>query len=154
MDLAVVGEIAGLAERHHKLRAGALQPFKAAIAAGVPAIMVANADVPGLTSSPASVSTAAVNGLLRQELGFNRLVLTDSLSAGAIRQAGLGLPEASVAAITAGADLVLFGSTLTPAETQLLSPANVQATTQHIVDALVTAVISGEGSKPTVWRPE
>jgi beta-N-acetylhexosaminidase len=122
------------------LVAGALHPFEAAIAAGAPAIMVANAKVPGLTSAPASVSPEAVNGLLRQRLGFDRLVLTDSLSAGAIKQFGLGLPEAAVAAIAAGADMVLFGSTLTPAETLLLSPANVQATTQHIVDALVNAV--------------
>jgi beta-N-acetylhexosaminidase len=125
------------------LQAGALGPFRAAIAAAAPAVMVANAAVPGLTSAPASVSAAAINGLLRQELGFNRLVLTDSLSAGAIRQAGLGVPEAGVAAVTAGADMVFFGSTLTPADTLLLSPANVDATTHQVINALVTAVTTG-----------
>ncbi len=126
------------------LRAGALQPFEQAIAVGAPAVMVANATVPGLTSAPASVSPAAINGLLRQELGFKGLVLTDSLSVGAIRQSGLGVPEASVAAVEAGADMVLFGSTLTTADTLLLSPANVDATTHQIISALVTAVNTGK----------
>ena len=125
------------------LRKGALQPFQAAIAAGAPAVMVANATVPGLTSAPASVSPAAIDDLLRRELGFSGLVLTDSLSAGAIRQAGFGVPEATVAAVTAGADMVLFGSTLTPADTALLSPGNVDAATHQMVNALVTAVASG-----------
>ena len=61
-----------------------LLPFEAAIQGGVPAIMVGNARVPGLTSGPASLSYAAITGLLRHELGFTGLILTDSLSALAI----------------------------------------------------------------------
>jgi hypothetical protein len=53
------------------------------------------------------------------------------------------VPEAGVAAVTAGADMVLFGSTLTPADTLLLSPANVDATTHQVINALVTAVTTG-----------
>jgi beta-N-acetylhexosaminidase len=128
------------------LRAGGLVPFQAAIAAGAPAVMVSNATVPGLTTGPASLSKAAVDGLLRHDLGFAGLVLTDSLSAGAIVQTGDSLPQAAVAAIEAGADMVLFGSTLTAAQTLLLSPANVKATTQQIVDALVAA--AGTGALP------
>jgi beta-N-acetylhexosaminidase len=105
--------------------------------------MIANATVPGLTSLPASVSPAAINGLLRRDLGFNGLVLTDSLSAGAITQAGYQLPDAAVAAISAGADMILFGSTLTVAQTQLLSPSEVAATIGRIVDAIVVATAQG-----------
>jgi beta-N-acetylhexosaminidase len=89
------------------------------------------------------LSSAAVNGLLRGQMGFHGLVLTDSLSAGAITQAGYNLPSAAPAAITAGADMVLFGSTLTPAETRLLSPENVAASVRAIVAALVAAVQNG-----------
>jgi beta-N-acetylhexosaminidase len=72
------------------------------------------------------------------------LVVTDSLSAGAITKAGFTLPHAAVASVEAGADLVLFGSTLTPAETALLSPAHVEASRAAIVDALVAAVAHGD----------
>jgi beta-N-acetylhexosaminidase len=125
------------------LRAAGLIPFQAAIAAGAPAVMVANAAVPGLTNLPASLSPAVINGLLRADLGFDGLVLTDSLSAGAISQAGYLLPQAAVAAISAGADMILFGSTLTPADVALLSPANVSATINHIVTAIVAATANG-----------
>jgi len=119
-----------------------LVPFKAAIAAGAPAVMVANATVPGLTDLPASLSPEAI-GLLRQSLNFQGLVLTDSLSAGAITQAGYDLPSAAVAAIEAGADMVLFGSTLTTAQTLLLSPQNVGTSISEIVGAIATATTSG-----------
>jgi beta-N-acetylhexosaminidase len=125
------------------LKTSGLIPFQAAIAAGAPAVMVANASVPGLTSLPASLSPAAINGLLRHDLGFSGLVLTDSLSAGAITQAGYQLPEAAVAAISAGADMILFGSTLTVDQTLLLGASQVAATIGHIVDAIVVATSKG-----------
>jgi beta-N-acetylhexosaminidase len=125
------------------LRTGGLIPFQAAIAAGAPAVMVANAAVPGLTTRPASLSPDVINGLLRHDLGFDGLVLTDSLSAGAISQSGYLLPQAAVAAISAGADMVLFGSTLTAAQTTLLSPANVAATIHTLVAALEAATANG-----------
>ena len=119
-------------------------PFQAAIAAGAPAVMVANATVPGLTSLPASLSPDAIGGLLRGRLGFGGLVLTDSLSAGAISAAGYSLPRAAVAAITAGADMVLFGSTLTPADRAQLAPPAVAANLQAISAAIAAAVASGQ----------
>lgn len=125
------------------LQTTGLVPFRAAIAAGAPAVMVANASVPGLTDLPASLSPAVINGLLRHDLGFSGLVLTDSLSAGAISQAGFSLPEAAVAAIGAGADMVLFGSTLNQAQTLLLSPSNLSATISLIVGAIGTATANG-----------
>jgi beta-N-acetylhexosaminidase len=125
-----------------ELQTSGLIPFQAAIAAGAPAVMVANAAVPGLTTLPASLSAAVINGLLRHDLGFNGLVLTDSLSAGAISQSGYQLPQAAVAAVAAGADMILFGSTLTPAQIALLSPGNVSGTISLIVSAIVAATAS------------
>lgn len=125
------------------LQTGGLVPFRAAIAANLPAVMVSNAAIPGLSTLPASLSAPAITGLLRQALGFQGLVLTDSLSAGAVTQSGYSLPQAAVAAVGAGADMILFGSTLTPAQTLLLSPANVATSISQIVAALVGAVTSG-----------
>lgn len=121
-----------------------LVPFLAAIRAGAPAVMVSNASVRGLTSQPSALSQAVIGGLLRQQLGFHGLVLTDSLSAGAILTGGRTLPQAAVAAIGAGADLVLFGSTLTPEDTAQLSAPNVQRSYRAIVNALTAAVNDDE----------
>jgi beta-N-acetylhexosaminidase len=126
-----------------ELRASGLQPFAKAIAAGAPAVMISNASTPGLTTTPGAVSPAVIEGLLRRELGFHGLVVTDSLSAGAIASAGYTVPEAALAAIRAGADLVLFGSTLTPADVAKLSPGNVAMTRQAIIDKLVKGVRDG-----------
>ena len=120
-----------------------LPPFAAAIASGAPAVMVANDTVPGLTTGPASLSPAAITGLLRTDMGFTGAVLTDSLSAGAVASAGYTVPEAAVSAIEAGADLVLFGSTLTPQLEAQLAPQAVAATVDAIVAALPAAVTSG-----------
>ena len=90
------------------LEAADLVPFGRAVHAHLPAVMVGNATIPGLTSGPASLSPAAIGGLLMRQLGFGGLVLTDSLSASSIRATGLDVPHAAVQAVTAGADMVLY----------------------------------------------
>ena len=83
---------------------------------------------------------------MRGQLGFNGLVLTDSLSAGAISQAGYDVNHAAVVAVTVGADMILYGSTLTPADAAQLSPANVKTSIAGIVAPITAAV--GNGSLP------
>lgn len=92
------------------LKSSALRTFETAINRGAPAIMVANARVPGLTALPASISSSVMVGVLRQWLHYKGLVMTDSLTAGAIGAAHLTPPAAAVDAIGAGADLVLLGA--------------------------------------------
>ena len=91
-----------------------LIPFKQAIAAGATAVMLSNASVPGLTTLPAGLSPTVVN-VLRATLGFRGLIVTDSLGAGAISALHLSEAAASVVALRAGDDLILFGSATTPA---------------------------------------
>jgi beta-N-acetylhexosaminidase len=129
-----------------QLQAGALPTF-ASTFPHVGAVMVANATVPGLTTLPASISPAAVNGLLRQQMGWHGLVVTDSLSAGAISQAGLSVPAAAARAVEAGDDLVLWGSTLDPAHIAQLSPPAVAQETTAIIGAIASAVTSGALSR-------
>lgn len=121
----------------------AFPPFAAAVAARIPAVMVANASVPGLTTLPATLSSQTITDVLRTSLRFNGLVMTDSLSAGAIATAGYDVPHAAAASVAAGADLVLFGSTLTADERRLLAPANVERTVRAIIAQIVAAVRSG-----------
>ena len=91
-----------------ELRSSHLVPFEAAIALGAPAIMTAHIRYPALDSAPATLSPAVLDGLLRKDLGYQGLVVTDSLDMRAITSL---MPEnrAAAAALKAGADLLLIG---------------------------------------------
>ena len=85
-----------------------LPPFRAAIAAGVDSVMTAHLVLPKLDSQqPATLSKAVLTNLLRQEMGFKGLVVTDALVMEAI-SARHGAAEAAVLAFEAGADLILM----------------------------------------------
>ena len=116
-----------------RLQSAGLLPFSAAVAAHVPAVMIANATVPGLTSMPASISSAVIQGVLREQLGYQGLIITDSLSATALQTIGYPVPRAAVAALNAGADMVLFNP----------KAADVASTTAATVAAIVAAVEAG-----------
>jgi len=101
-------ELPLLPHSRSRLEAVELPPFRDAIAAGVAAVMTAHLGLPALDPHrPATLSPAVLSGLLRQELGFAGLVVTDALVMEAI--AGrYGAGEAAVLALEAGADLVLM----------------------------------------------
>lgn len=89
-----------------------LLPFREVIAAGAPMIMVSHASVPSLdpTGLPASQSKVMMTDLLRNQMAFAGVIITDDLEMGAItEQAGVG--EAAVAALAAGADMVMVAHT-------------------------------------------
>ncbi|MGI9579182.1 MAG: glycoside hydrolase family 3 N-terminal domain-containing protein [Microthrixaceae bacterium] len=92
-----------------ELRTADMVPFRAAFDAGVPAVMVAHAEVPGLTAEgePASLSRAAITDELRTSEGFGGVVITDSLGMGAIVNS-YSQAEAAELAIAAGADIALL----------------------------------------------
>ncbi|MDH4117792.1 MAG: glycoside hydrolase family 3 protein [Acidimicrobiia bacterium] len=86
-----------------------LAPFRAAIRANAPAVMVGHYGLPAITGRrdlPASVSGEVVEGLLRRSMGFDGVVITDALDMGAFAQA-VGAEPAVVAALRAGVDLLL-----------------------------------------------
>lgn len=91
-----------------RLRRRDLVPFRRAVDAGVPAVMVAHIDVRAVDPGrPSSVSRKVVDGLLRERLGFRGLVVTDSMQmAGLTDRYGTG--EAAVLALRAGADVLLM----------------------------------------------
>jgi beta-N-acetylhexosaminidase len=85
-----------------------LPPFEAAVAEGVPLVMVGHALYPALDRVRiASQSRAIVHGLLREELGFRGVIVTDSMEARASLATG-SIAEVSERAVRAGADLLLL----------------------------------------------
>ncbi len=91
------------------LRRRDLPPFTAAIRAGTIAIMPSHLRVPELTGDlPASVSSAAITGLLRGELGFTGVIVSDALEMRALRDT-FGIPRAAALAVAAGTDLLCLG---------------------------------------------
>jgi len=86
-----------------------LKPFKAAIEQGVICVMTGHLAVPKLTGTmvPASISKRIVTDLLRKELGFQGLIITDALNMKALYN-GQNVPDVSVKAVLAGNDLLLF----------------------------------------------
>ena len=101
-------ELPVLPHDRQRLAAIELPPFAACIAAGIDAVMTAHLVLPALDPQrPATLSKAVLTDLLRGELGFDGLVVTDALVMEAIsRHYGAG--EAAVLALEAGADLVLM----------------------------------------------
>lgn len=97
-------------ERLHRVE---LVPFKAAIAAGVELIMTAHVQFPALEpdGKPATISRAVLTELLRNELGFEGVIVTDCLEMNAISM-GIGIGAGAVEAFQAGADLILVSHRL------------------------------------------
>jgi beta-N-acetylhexosaminidase len=92
------------------LRRVEMLPFEAAVRAGVRMVMTAHVAIPAVDGGrdlPATLSPAVLRGLLRSELGFEGVIVSDALDMGAIRQ-GLGLAIEAMAAARASVDLLLF----------------------------------------------
>ncbi|MFI5753789.1 glycoside hydrolase family 3 protein [Streptomyces sp. NPDC051569] len=110
-----------------------LLPFRAAIAAGSKSVMSAHILLPALDPNrPATLSPQILTGLLRDELGYDGLIVTDGMEMQAIAST-YGIERGSVLAVAAGADAICVGGGLADEETVL-----------RLRDALVSAVRSGE----------
>ena len=100
-----------------------LQPFRDAIAQGIPLVMVGLATYPALKArDPAALEPKIVEGLLREQLGFEGVVISDDLEAGALASA-YSAQQAAVAAASAGTDLLLFAQDSAPDALEALARA-------------------------------
>jgi beta-N-acetylhexosaminidase len=103
-----------LAHDMRRIRRIELPPFQAAIAAGSKLVMTAHIAFPALNGggdAPATVSRPILEGLLRRKLGFRGIVVTDAMDMNALQQ-GPGYIADALAAMVAGADLLLFNHDL------------------------------------------
>lgn len=115
-----------------ELMANELIPFQQAINSGASFVMVGHISVPAITgdNTPASLSNAMVTGVLRDQMGFHGVVITDAMNMGAIT-AGYSSADAAVAAINAGVDIILM-------------PDDFKSAYQGVLDAVANGTISEE----------
>ncbi|GAB4269928.1 MAG: hypothetical protein Kow0092_24150 [Deferrisomatales bacterium] len=94
-------------------RCSDLVPFRAALGAGAPLVMVGHLLCPRVSARPATLSPRWIRGVLREDLGFSGAVVSDDMEMGALDR--LGTPEAlAVEAVDAGCDLLVYGRMLRP----------------------------------------
>lgn len=131
-----------------ELRTDDMVPFERAIAAGASGIMVGHGVVPGLTDDdePASLSRAAITDELRGRLGFDGLIVTDSLGAASIAGTA-SQDEAAEQAILAGADIALLSGTdaVPDAHDRLTEAITEERIPTEQVVASVRRVLSAKG---------
>ena len=139
LGLAVIN-----ADRQH-LNDVELVPFRAAIAKDVDAVMTAHISVPVLDSAevPSTLSAAVLTKLLREELGFHGLVVTDAMDMGAIVKA-FGDAEASVRAIEAGADVILMPPEADTAVNAIAAAVRRGRISQKRIDQSVARVLAAK----------
>ncbi len=109
-----------------------LVPFQGAIAAGAKMIMVSHMSLPNVTGdqTPASMSGAIMTDLLRGEMNYKGVIITDALNMGAIT-AGYDSKQAAVTAIAAGADMILM-------------PDDFKSAYQGVLEAVSSGMLSEE----------
>ncbi|HKV57526.1 MAG TPA: beta-N-acetylhexosaminidase [Ktedonobacteraceae bacterium] len=123
-----------------RLEAVELVPFRRGIAAGAESVMVAHTAFPALTHDdalPATLSSAIIQGLLREQMGFEGVIVSDCLEMRAISDT-FGSEPAAVMALQAGIDLVLVSHTDTRQRGSF--------------EAIREAVLTGELSAQVVQR--
>jgi beta-N-acetylhexosaminidase len=101
--------IASIEESRERMSEVHLAPYKALIAAGLPAIMLAHSIFPGIDpeSEIATLSKAVIHDVLRGELGFDGVIMTDSFTMGGL-VAKYEVAEAAIRCIVHGVDLILL----------------------------------------------
>ena len=122
-------------------RARELVPFEAAIKEGVDIVLVGHLAIPSLDPSgaPATVSPVLLDELLRQEMGFDGVVMTDALDMGAVGSYSRG--ELVVQAVLAGVDILLVTPDLAAARAGLLAALDDGRLTPERLDASVERVL-------------
>jgi beta-N-acetylhexosaminidase len=137
--------LARLDADRNRIEAVELQPFRTAIAAGVDAVMTAHLAVPALEPEniPATVSTKIITGVLRDELGFHGLVVTDAMDMQGLA-AMFDTAEASVRAIQAGADVLLMPKRAEDAIRGVVAAVNTGRISRKRIDESVNRVLAAK----------
>lgn len=125
-----------------ELRACELVPFQAAVDAGADFIMAGHISLPEILgdSTPASLSSEMMTGVLREEMGYDGIIVTDALNMGAVVQHYTSA-EAAVKALQAGADLLLMPENFEEAYQGVLAAAEEGRISQERIDASVRRIL-------------
>jgi beta-N-acetylhexosaminidase len=136
------------ADPHHvapvvdRLDPAALVPFRAAVDAQVACVMVGSHTVRALDDRPA-LASRRVLGLLRDELGFTGVTVSENLSIPAVHEPLGGLASAAVAAVAAGIDVVMLDSEISRGRSPRAQRAAAVRHRAQVVQALTSAVDQG-----------
>lgn len=122
-----------------------LVPFRAAIESGAPMIMVGHVSLPNIVgdSTPAPLSSAVVQGMLRDSLGYTGIIVTDSLSMGAITNYYTPA-EAAVAALKAGCDVPLMPERFDEAYQGVLNAVQAGELTEERIDESLIRILAAK----------
>ncbi len=121
-----------------------LYPFKSAIKTGVKAIMTAHIALPEIDGNiPSTLSEKIINGILRKELGFKGVVVTDAMNMGGITN-NYWIGEAAVKAIVAGVDMVLLPPAPLSAIDAIKSSLKKGVITEKRIDESVRRILSAK----------
>lgn len=131
-----------------------LPPFRAAIEAGTDAVMVAHLTAPALESDPARVATnsaAIVTGILKQQLGFKGLVITDAMDMGGLtgvypEGGSAAARHAAVDTVKAGNDMLLLFSDLDGAYKGLMDAVRKGEVPEKRIDESVLKILRAKAS--------
>ncbi len=124
------------------LRRTALVPFRRGIEAGASAVMIGHLDVRAVDPHvPASLSRKVVTGLLRRELGFRGVVMTDALSMGAVAHR-YGSAKAAARAVNAGVDIVLMPADARAARTGIVDAVRADRLPRSRLEAAATRMVA------------
>jgi beta-N-acetylhexosaminidase len=137
-----------------RLREVELKPFARAINAGVDAVMVAHLAVPALDNDPdkvATVSSSVVNGVLRGQLGFKNVVVTDALDMRGLTtlyppEKGSPMAKAAVDTVKAGNDVLLWPTDLDGAFRGLVDAVRRGEITETRIDESVRRILEMKAS--------
>lgn len=129
-------------------------PFKAAIASGIDMIMTAHLSMPALDDSgdPATLSRPVVTGLLREELGFEGVIITDSLRMEGVRER-YDDGEVATLALRAGVDQLLMTPAMDEALEAVQEAVNDGTISERSLDAKVRRVLRAKYRRGLVDRP-
>jgi beta-N-acetylhexosaminidase len=129
-------------------------PFKAAIREGIDMIMTAHLSFPALDDSgnPATLSRPILTGLLREELGFDGVIVTDSLAMQGVRDL-YGDAEVAVRALLAGVDQLLMTPAMDDAYAAVLEAVRSHRIHPSDLDAKVRRVLRLKYRRGMVTRP-
>lgn len=126
-----------------ELRRGELLPFKAGIDAGADVVMIGHLTVTAVSGEPALFSREIVTDLLRGELGFSGVVITDGLRMGAV--GGYSDGEIAVRAVKAGVDILLCPRDLDAAAEGLISAVRSGEISEARIDESVRRILKLKG---------
>jgi beta-N-acetylhexosaminidase len=129
-----------------RLEAVELPPFRAAIRAGTDAMLVAHIALTGVegdTAPPATLSPALTTRMLRDELGFQGLVVTDAMTMGGVTQR-YGAADALVRALEAGADILLMPRDVGEAIQTVMTAVQAGRIAETRIDASVRRILTAK----------